>query len=98
MSFLKPIAFAAITWWAVLALTGRSDVALMLAAIPLVLGFLGVLTGPAYSLAALLFVAAIVLQVSPMLGIRVPIELTELRDGVARRTAPESQFPSPTAR
>jgi len=96
MSFIKALAFALITWWAVTVLTGRNDIAFLIAALPLVLGILGIMTGPVFTLAALLFMGAIFVRAAPMLDLHLPTEVTQVRQQLARLLAPENP-PSPPA-
>lgn len=63
---LKPIAFAALTFGSSYYLFDSAFTSLLLSLIPLCLGWLGVLESFAYTIGALLFIAAVVWSVVPV--------------------------------
>jgi hypothetical protein len=66
--FVKAFCMAGLTAWSVHILSGDIGLALLLALLPLVLGLLNVLTGPAFGLAGGVFILAIGSLAAPHLG------------------------------
>ncbi len=63
--FIKPLALAVITFFSVYFLSGSSFIGIILASIPLLLGWLGIMESFAFGMAALVFIGAVVWAATP---------------------------------
>lgn len=63
--FIKPVALAVITFISVYFLSGSAFIGLVIASIPLLLGWLGIMETFAYGMAATVFIAAVLWAAAP---------------------------------